>query len=283
MQSQDLDRIRFVTRHFHDLQGLRYWVPLGLITLSVGGTAYFDNRPWVLLRASLFLGALLLALGARRYYRKAFGEVERQTVTAAPCPVSIFSPAGPVPPLAGVQQVTPAARHFLTTLGLALALFFVLQAVTPTIMVLVDESLLQPPWATLDAVFLAHEPWTLGVESLIRPPSISPSTARLVLGQMALALYGSLFLGIWLWRGRRLPQSYHLILGIALVGLSVFGTCLGYFVWEDRALPRFVLDLFIPAMVHPWVALLLCGSSMVLAGLLDHRQLVRALGRRVED
>jgi hypothetical protein len=147
----------------------------------------------------------------------------------------------------------------------------------------VDESLVQPTWATLDAVFLAHEPWTLGVDARIRPPRISPSTARLVLGQMALALYGAFFLGLWLWRGRRLSQSCHLILGIALAGLSIFGTCLGYFVWEDRNLPRFVIDLFLPAVVQPWVSLLLCGSSMILAGLLDHWQLVRALGRRVED
>ncbi len=35
--TRKLDRIRFVTWHFNDLQGLRYWVPLGLITLSLGG------------------------------------------------------------------------------------------------------------------------------------------------------------------------------------------------------------------------------------------------------
>lgn len=281
--TRDLDRIRFVTRHFQDLQGLRYGVPLGLITLSVGGATYFDNWPWVLLRVSLFLGAFLLALGAKRYYRNTFGEVETQRAIAEPYPVSIFSPAGPLSPVAGFQQVPPAARHFLTTLGLALALFFVLQAATPTISVLVDESLVQPPWATLDAVFLAYEPWTLGLEDRIRPPRISPSMAARVLGQGALALYGAFFLGMWLWRGRRLSQSHHLALGIVLVGLSVFGTCLGYFVWEDRNLPRFILDLFLPAVVHPWVMLLLCGSSMILAGLLDHWQLVRTLGRRGKD
>ena len=38
MKTPDLDRIRFITRHFNDLQGLRYWVPLGLVILGLGGT-----------------------------------------------------------------------------------------------------------------------------------------------------------------------------------------------------------------------------------------------------
>ena len=49
MESQNLDRIRFVTRHFNDLQGLRYLVPIGLITLSVGGTIHFASWPLLLL------------------------------------------------------------------------------------------------------------------------------------------------------------------------------------------------------------------------------------------
>lgn len=31
MASSNLDTIRFVTQHFKDLQGLRYWAPLGLM------------------------------------------------------------------------------------------------------------------------------------------------------------------------------------------------------------------------------------------------------------
>lgn len=278
METRDLDRIRFVTLHFNDLQGLRYWVPLGLITLSVGGTTYFSSRPWVLLRAGLFLGAVLLSFGARRYYRRSFGEVERLPAEEFQS-LAVFSPAGPAPRLEGAQRMTPAARHFAIVLGLAFTLFFVSQAVSPTITVDVDESLVQAPWTTLDDVFLAHEPWTQGVKSQIAPPMISPSTAKAVLGQMAFALYGAFFLGVWLWRGRRPSQSYHLALGILLLALSVFGTFLGYLVWEDRDLARFIIDLFLPALVHPWIALLLCGSSMILAGLLDHWQLVRILGR----
>ncbi len=83
MTARDLDRIRFVTRHFNDLQGLRYWVPIGLLTLSVGGTTYFANRPFLILRAAFFLAALLLFFGARWYYRRTFGEVDRQPVLPA--------------------------------------------------------------------------------------------------------------------------------------------------------------------------------------------------------
>jgi hypothetical protein len=280
MATRDLDHIRFVTRHFNDLQGLRYWVPVGLITLSVGGATWFSNRPLVILRAVLFLGAILLAFGARRYYRNVFGEVERQTAQPAAelYPVSIFSPAGPTPRLEGFQLMAPAARHLLAIMGLAFTLFFILQAVTPTIMIEVDESLVQPPWSTLDSVFLFQESWTRGINSIVSRGPLPPSTVKAVLGQALYALYGSFFLGLWLWRGRRPSQSYHLALGILLLGLAAFGTFLGYFVFAD-GLRYEVANLFVPAVVHLWIALLLCGSSMILAGLLDHWQLVRTLGR----
>jgi hypothetical protein len=282
MESASLDRVRFVTRHFNNLQGLRYWVPLGLITLSGGGTTYFTSRPLVLLRAELLLGGILLMFGARRYYRRTFGQVETRPVYPAGelHSLSIYSPAGTISRLEGAQQMTPIVRHFLITIGLGLVLFSVLQAITPTVVILGDESLLHLPWSTLDMVFLRDEPWTRGVKSIIgRSWWWPPSTAKAILGQTMYALYGSLFLGVWLWRGRRLSQSYHLVLGVLLWGLSAFGASLGYFWLEDRGIPRVVLDLTVPVVVHLWVALLLCGASMILAGLLDHWQLVRVLGR----
>jgi hypothetical protein len=39
-----------------------------------------------------------------------------------------------------------------------------------------------------------------------------------------------------------------------------------------------IINFLSPALVYPGVALLLCGSAMSLAGLLDHWQLARALG-----
>lgn len=284
METRALDRIRFVTRHFNNLQGLRYWVPVGLITLSVGGTTYFTNPPLVALRLALFLGAFLLMFVARRYYRRNFGEVESQSVylPGELHSLSIFSPAGPIQRLQGFQQMTPIARHFLIIMGLTLVVFSVFQEIPPTIDLEIDESLVEPPWANLDAVFyLAPKPWTVGDLTLAQRGHLwwSWSTRRAQGGQMMYALYGAFFLGIWLWRGRRLSQSYHLALGALLLGLSAFGACLGYFFSEDREIPRMLIDFFLPAVAHLWVALLLCGASMIVAGLLDHWQLIRGLRR----
>ena len=93
MESRELERIRFTTRHFNDLQGLRYGVPLGLITLG-GGLSLLG---WEVhgLRA-VGLAAALGDVGAKRYYRSAFGAVEQPALQSAAevYPVSIFSPAG---------------------------------------------------------------------------------------------------------------------------------------------------------------------------------------------
>jgi hypothetical protein len=279
MTTRDVERIRFVTQHFNDLQGLRLLVPLGLIVLSVGGTTYFDNRPLMILRAGLFLAGALLMLGARRYYRDRFGEVESEPAyePGELHSLSIYSPAGPISRLQGFQEVTPRVRFLLMTLGLAFVVFFVLQSIVPTVAVEVDESLVRPPWATLDSVVLFKEDWTMGIWDQIHLPVAGPSTNKAVAAQLLYALCGALFLGTWIWRGRQRSQQYHLLLGALLLGLSACGTFLGYFVWEDRELPVRLLDLVVPLVVHLWVALLLCGSALILAGLLDHLQLVRVL------
>jgi hypothetical protein len=281
MQTRNLDRIRFVTRYFNDLQGLRYWVPLGMITLSAGGTTYFDNRPFVLLRAALFVGAFLLMLIARRYYRNTFGEVERQPVlpAAEPATLSIYSPAGPTLPIAGPRGISPVVQRFLRTMGLAFVLLQTVQALSPTggIGIVVDESLVQPPWLTSgNVIFVPEYPFPVSSSPVFIPIS-SPSPS--VFGaQVLYALYGSFFLGVWLWRERRLSQSYYLALGALLLGLSAAGVSMGFFILQDGPAALFVGSLR-PLAIHLWVALLLCGSSMVLVGLLDHLQLVRALRR----
>jgi hypothetical protein len=103
---------------------------------------------------------------------------------------------------------------------------------------------------------------------------------RAVFAQAMYVLYGSLLLGVWLWRERSRSQSHHLALAILLLGLSALGTSLGFLARQDGEIARSI-DPLLPALVYPKVALLLCGSSMVLAGLLDHWQLVRTLGRPV--
>ncbi len=276
--------ISFVTRHFNDLQGLRLLVPLGLIVLSLGGSAYFDNRPLLLLRGALFLAGALLLAGAPRYYRRRFGEVEPEGTAAGGelSALSIYSPAGSIRPLPGSQGMAPRARFLLLALAVTFTVFFVVQAVAPTVSVEVDDSLVQPPWATLDSVVLFMPDWSRGIDAVLHKPVPGPSTFRAVEGQLLYALCGSLLLGTWLWRGRLRSQSYHLALAVPLLALSITGTCLGLFVWETGRIAN-LLNFLLPALVHLWVALLLCGMALVVAGMLDHFQLVRALRVPVED
>lgn len=245
MEIRDLDHIRFVTQRFHDLQGLRHLVPLGLIALSGAGTAYSESWPLVLLSAVLFSGAFLLALGAGRYYRSTFGEVERPRVqpVAELSSLSIFSPAGPAPLLESPPPAIRGAQRCLLILGLAPAVYLLFQF------------LFWPPWIGLNQHVVVDPEWPL------LPVDFSP--ARDVFLRIAYPLCGAFFLAVWWSRGRRLSQSHHLAIGILLSGLSVLD-------------PRLV-----PAAAWLWVALLVCGSSMVLAGLLDHWQLVRVFGRPV--
>lgn len=273
MTTRDLDRIRFVTRHFNDLQGLRYWVPIGLLTLSVGGTTYFENRPYVILRTAFFLGAVILFFGARLYYRRAYGEVEWQL--AAPAmqvsTTSVFSPAGPIQRLEGSPLTTPAARRFLISMGAAFTLFLILRAVSPPLEFLVDESLVEQPWHKSSVVSVMLAGRNSGIDLF--------PISKTAFAQTLYTLFGSFFLGMWLWRERRSSQSYYLALGILLLGLSVLGASLGFFYQATGEIVR-IASTFEPLTVHLWVALLLCGSSMILVGFLDHWQLARTLGRQ---
>lgn len=267
MKTPDLERIRFTAQHFNDLQGLRYGVPLGLITLGWGGET--------LLRVAAVVGAFLLVVGARRYYRTTFGEVETQPADDL-SELSVFSLAGPTPRISGFRQVTPVLRHLLITLGAAIFLFSCLQAIPPNIVVLGDESLGQHPqvlrepvgWSNFGPSFLTVLPHGGTVRS--------PSMLRAVVAQTMYVLYGSFFLGFWLWRGRRRSEHY-LAFAALLLGLSALGTALGYVARADGEISR-IFDLFLPSLVYPGVAVLLCGSAMILAGLFDHWQLVAALG-----
>jgi hypothetical protein len=282
MEPRELDRIRFVTRHFNDLQGLRSAVPLGLIACGLGGPA--------LLRAVLFAAAFLLMLGARRYYRSAFGEVEPQPADPAAelCAATVFSPAGPAPRLAGVRQVTPRARQFLITATLAMLLFSTLQAASPYFRVeggrharitSLPTGVLERPWIVGNQPQpsgIVQPPWVPWVYS--KTPVSPPSTLQAVFAQATYLLVGSWCLSLWLWRKRRPSQGYQLALAALLLGLSALGASLGFLARSDGEIAPLV-DRLLPALVYPGVALLICGSSLILAGLLDHRQLVRALGR----
>jgi hypothetical protein len=71
----DLERIRFLTRNFRLLQGLRIKVPMGLL-LMAAGTANFGAFP---LYATFLIAtfAIFRSAMAEAFYRRRFGEVER--------------------------------------------------------------------------------------------------------------------------------------------------------------------------------------------------------------
>ncbi len=265
MKSQDLERIRFVTHHFQELQGLRYGVPLGLITLSLGGTTYFANRPFLLLRAAFLLGGIFLLFFSKPYYRRTFGEVERQPVHDATQPesLSIYSPAGSTPWPLKDQRVSLAVRYLLISMGLALTLLLILAKISPAVEIATDASLVQAPWLSSSVVIAGDG---VGRESL-----------SMLKVQTMYTLYGSLFLGVWFWRERRLSQSYYLICGALMLGFSALDASVGLIMagaWSPR-----IVDAFFLPITQFWLAVLICGGAMILAGLLDHRQLVRALGQ----
>src|SRR4029077_9076940 len=217
MATQDLERIRFVTQHFHDLQGLRYLVPIGLMVLSGGATLAWG---WlsVLLQAGLFCSGCLLMLGAKRYYRSAYGEVERAVAqpVAVRSFVSILGHAGPPQ----VPSPLPIVPRFLLGSWLAVSVFIVFQI------------LFWPPWVWVDSHFI----WTG-----------SSSAAIAVLTQSIYALCGSLFLGLWWWRKSPLARSYDLGIGILLSALSV----LGPFLVPETAGLRVTLRLGLPVGFLP--------------------------------
>jgi hypothetical protein len=270
VNAQRIDRIRFVTRHFNELQGLRILVPLGVIALNAGFFGRFRVLFGPLLRAhfgpfvplvfvlvapAVVVGALLLMVFSPFYYRESFGEVERTPVDPSGqlAPLSIFSPAGPASWLAVDRPLGhPRARRLLITLSLAFAIFVLVRAICPPIYMFgAFENESHQPWMTLTP-FLAQ---TLSV------------------------LYGSLFLGTWLWRGRRWSQSYYLALAILPLALAALGasgsSSLGLLVLDVLGKKLWFLQL---ALADPWIALLPFGASMLLAGVLDHWQLVRTLG-----
>jgi hypothetical protein len=190
MNPKDLDRIRFVTGHFRDLQGLSGAVPVGLMMLSAG-LALIQDTPMSLLLALVASASLVLACPvAGSYYRKRFGEVE-------PRPTKL-----------------PVRLHLAEILPLGLFLLPGIYRFLPTV-------------------------------------------------QSEYLLFGLMFLCGWLQLEHRLEQAYYLVLGGLLLGLAA---------------PGGPVALLLPALGRRGFPFLLFGAACVLAGLLDHRLLVRTLG-----
>ena len=234
MEIQDLDHVRFVTRHFRDLQGFRRLVPVGLLVLSGAGLISLASWP---LSAALIAGACFLLFGAERYYRSHFGEAEPlEAESIVELSSSILAASGPAQRF---QPAIPTAPRVVLIGGLACSVFIVFQL------------LLWPPWITIDSEVVY---W-----------SGDPALTRAMLIQMLYGLCGLFFLGTWWLREQRLSQSHYLAVGLVLSGIATLAP------W------------FAPGAVHLGVALLVCGSSLTLAGLLDHLQLVQVLGSQEEE
>ncbi|HEX2222708.1 MAG TPA: hypothetical protein VHN15_00735 [Thermoanaerobaculia bacterium] len=269
MTNPELDRIRFVAGHFNDLQGLRFRVPAGLSALGVAFLTGFAGRGLVLLGAVLLVAAVVLMLGARRYYPSHFGEVEPPREAEI---LSIYNLAGTSVALADSPRTTPLLRRLLLTMGLAAAVFLAGQSTTPTV-VLVEDSIAPQYREVLEA----YRPEGSGVVWMKSATPFPLPRTGAGLGQLALVLCGSLFLGLWFWRGRHPAQSCQLALAVPLLGLAAFGTFLEKLI-SAQGLADQAVRFFLPVVSRPGVALLVCGSALILSGLLDHRQLVRGMG-----
>jgi hypothetical protein len=282
MTNGDLDRIRFVTRHFNDLQGLRLLVPAGLLQIASGMTGGFAKvprlLPWMLaLHVVAMVVACFLIFRAASSYRS-YGHVEPQR--GAPFvrdpALSIFSPAGPAPRLAVDPPQTHRQLHrFFLPMGAALVLLVSLHAIGPRVELDTDGWTLDPWLQFTPPVVSMMDSGT--VAKLSRSPWFrfeeTKHVIRLLQTEGMYALLGSSFLGIWLLRGRRLSQAYYLVLALPMLGLAALGASM------ELVSPPAMFSYVLLALAHSWIAQVLQGSAFLLAGLLDHLQLVRAFGR----
>lgn len=289
MNAQNLDRIRFVTRHFTELQGKRIGLPLGLFLVGCGGMLLIPFWPVRLVSFEAILAAILSFVPLGRsfgysYYRKKFGEVEQLPALygAELSAVSVYSPAGLSPLTSDRRPASPVRRWLLVPAAVALGLFAILWMVSPSVAIVKSGSAWDP-WVQFNTPVVE-----VGEHHLLLWNYLNPA-----LTEALYAVCGACFVGVWLWRERRLSQSHYLLLGALLLGLAAFGGCLGLAlcprdVWTGvrSAIPTSALwfpenneglRFILLALSQISIAMILCGAAIILAGLLDHWQLVWVL------
>jgi|HubBroStandDraft_3_1064219.scaffolds.fasta_scaffold09402_6 hypothetical protein len=220
MDTQDVERIRFVTRHFKGLRGLADRFPRGLMLVVMGLsnllleqlTGNQSKGMVVVVATAMFGGCYFLMRRARSYYRQRFGEVE-QRIGANPLALSSLFIAAP----ADTPERVLASRRRLR--GAIVAAF------------------------------------ALGTLLFFGAAGFSRATT----GRYLLLFCGVEQAAIWLARDRHRSQLHHLALGALLLACAVPG----------------------PSRDGSWQVL--AGACWMLAGLLDHRQLVRFLPDPSED
>jgi hypothetical protein len=247
----DLDRIRFVTRHFNGLKGGLILVALGLSFLSTGAgyNGWGHYAVVFYLRIALIFGYLALMLYAKTYYQKRFGEVlEQREELPHQEALSIYgSGAGRRPVYADTGPGLLMVGRVLLIGGLGVIVFVGVRMVSPT----------------------------AGMPSM--PDELPIFGSFATVQQLMDIVLGALFLSTWISRGRSLSQGYYLALALLMLGIPALGASQGFLLpaLQDHGLIRMV-RFALPAADDMYMGMLLCGASCLLAGLLDHRQLARA-------
>ena len=208
------------------------------------------------LRIASIFGSVALILYAKAYYKKRFGEVlERRQELPRQEALTIYgSGAGRRPVYAAAGPDLLMMGRMLLIGGLGVIVYVGLRRVSPAV----------------------------SMPSMSDPLPIFGSLAT-VQQLMDIGL-GALFLSTWISRGRRLSQGYYLAFALLMLGIPALGAAQGFILPALRdpgmiRMARFVL----PAANDMYMGQLLLGASCLLAGLLDHRQLVRALKPAVEE
>jgi len=113
-----------------------------------------------------------------------------------------------------------------------------------------------------ESVAERSSPWSLIGVLVFFTPSLIQVYAPLPPAQSIYVIWSSAFFVFWTFYGRSRFQSYYLGLGFLLLGFAALCGPSAH---------------VLPALVNPGIADLLCGAALILAGLLDHLQLVRTL------
>jgi hypothetical protein len=275
MTTQDVDRIRFVTRHFNELQGLRTTVPLGLFLLAFGLGHSLPVAPLLFVAAiAILLISVLMRKRLGAYYQRTFGEVERLPAAAGVQLSPLSASAMSTTPMGLDWRSAKTVLPLLIPVGLAAVLLLGLWMASP-VKILAQPGAGWNPW-------FPHTPLTLKTSSSLAGAS-GPGTGPMFC-EAAYVVCGGIFVGIWLVRERRRSQSYYLAFAALLLGLATLGAGLGIVLpaLSTGGAAR-VAEYFLPFLAHYSLAELLCGTVLVIVGLLDHLQIVRVLKPAVEE
>ncbi len=241
MELQDLDRIRFVTRHFNQLRGLVIHAPFGLVLWAVGcfrlGAVPTSLR--YTLSAVTLAAAFWLAWRAAAHYRARFGEVEPRAAEAG----------------AGLDLLVDFGRGVVRDI------------VGPSAFRARDDEVEARPSATaprrpspvgffwwIVAYNIAH----LVLRSIV--PDFDGSRAEILFYYLVIS---ALLLIGWDSLGRSRLTAHYPVLAMLILGLAVAS--------RSSAL---VLPFMGSGATAGWMFL---GCLLVLLGLLNHRLLVRTL------